>query len=141
MPCLYIRLGNSEYTIKRNLSPSPPEKTGEGGAESARPTPRGFRTGRAPLVTWRKKEASHRDTSLFRIFGEKGSNFIQESAQIREKLGIARKRRKHIAMRRAGRHSSPDPSCRPALRIAMCFRLFRAIPSFSRICARTRIRT
>jgi hypothetical protein len=59
------------------LIPRPPEKTGEVGAESARPTPRGFRTVRAPLATWRKKEASHRDTSLFRIFGEKGSNFVQ----------------------------------------------------------------
>ena len=71
------------------------------------------------------KEASRSDTSLFRIRGEKGSNFVQESAQIREKLGIARKRRKHITMRRAGRHSSPDPSCRPARIIVGVFGDFR----------------
>ena len=35
-------------------------------------------------------------------------------AQKCEKFGIARKRRRQIAMLRAGRHSSPDPSCRPA---------------------------
>ncbi|MBU6231243.1 hypothetical protein KGP36_01135 [Patescibacteria group bacterium] len=39
---------------------------------------------------------------------------IQVPQQFRRKLKIARKRRTHIAMRRAGRHSSPDPSCRPA---------------------------
>ena len=110
------------------IHPPPPEKTGtaareneeEGRTESFPHTPSPpsalsqRRAERRRNGTTPHKEASRSDSSLFRIRGEKGSNFVQESAQIREKLGIARKRREHIAMRRARRHSPPDPSCRLA---------------------------
>ena len=97
------RQGKQIARAGRNPSPTPPV---------LRPPSPLFRDCKEKSAA--EESAFHSEKNYVRIFGEKGSNFVQESAQIREKLGIARKRRKHIAMRRAGRHSSPDPSCRPA---------------------------
>ena len=99
------------------LPPRPPEKIGENGVGKKQivradgdlpPHPR------PPSALTTRRAERRRNHSGTGIFSKKSSNFVQESAQKCEKLGIARKRREHIAMRRAGRHSSPDPSCRPA---------------------------
>jgi hypothetical protein len=61
---------------------------------------------------------SRSDSIYFRIFGEKCSNFVQKAAQFFEKLKIVGNRIIANHKLRAGRHSSPDPSCRPARFIA-----------------------
>src|ERR1035437_10105628 len=91
--------------LPRKISFLPPPRPKKARSENRPPDPRFSAAQRqqSPPVNITPREKSGGDTisfpenprwKLFRILLEKGSNIVQESAQFRTKLKIARKRRK-----------------------------------------------